>query len=90
MKLLDKRGQNTGEYAILFAVVLGSIVAMQSYVKGRIAGKIQTEADKFSTATYNAPQDGGGHSDSTLDFTSAGAGSVTQKGGGTQTITAPE
>ena len=57
MRFLGRRGQSTGEYAILFAIVLGGVVAMQSYVRDRISDKIQTEADSAfgSTAPSGLP-----------------------------------
>ena len=48
MTLMTKRGQSIGEYAILFAIVLGAIIAMQNYVRNRIAQRIQTQADAYS------------------------------------------
>lgn len=60
---LNRRGQSTGEYAILFAVVLGAAVAVQNAVRNRIAFKILEEADDYVQAgadtdaaiTYAAP-----------------------------------
>ncbi len=49
MKLLRNRGQSTGEYAILFAIVLGAVIAMQNYVRNRIAGGIQSRANTYMT-----------------------------------------
>jgi len=43
--ILKRRGQSTGEYAVLFAIVLGAIVMMQQYVRDRIAGSVQKQAD---------------------------------------------
>lgn len=40
-----RRGQSTAEYAILFAVVLGAIVAMQVYVKRGHQGRIKMVTD---------------------------------------------
>lgn len=40
-----RRGQSTAEYAILFAVVLGAIVAMQVYVKRGSQGRIKMVTD---------------------------------------------
>ena len=50
MKLLRNRGQSTGEYAVLFALVLGAVIAMQNYVRNRIAGGIRDQADAYQTA----------------------------------------
>jgi len=41
MKMLSKRGQSTGEYAILFAIVLGAVFAVQNYIRNRVAGSIK-------------------------------------------------
>lgn len=40
-----RRGQSTAEYAILFAVVLGAIVAMQVYVKRGHQGRMKMVTD---------------------------------------------
>ena len=53
MKLISKRGQTIGEYAILFGIVLGAVIAMQGYIRQRIAGTIQQEADGYGTVTYS-------------------------------------
>lgn len=50
MKLLRNHGQSTGEYAVLFALVLGAVIAMQSYARERIAGGIRDQADAYQTA----------------------------------------
>ena len=46
-----QRGQSIGEYAILFAIVLGAVVAMQRYVSNRLAGAIQGQADSYVSTT---------------------------------------
>jgi len=51
MRLLKSRGQSTGEYAILFAIVLGAVIGMQNYIRNQIAGALKNEADEFRTAT---------------------------------------
>ena len=55
MKLLRNRGQSTGEYAVLFALVLGAVIAMQNYVRNRIAGGIRDQADEYQTALESMP-----------------------------------
>lgn len=50
MKLLRNRGQSTGEYVVLSMLVLGAVIAMQNYVRNRIAGGIQAQADAYQTA----------------------------------------
>ena len=49
MSRVSRRGQSIGEYAILFAIVLGAIVAMQGYIRNRIAGGLQSRADNYMT-----------------------------------------
>ncbi len=44
------RGQSTAEYAVLFAIVIGAAIAMQSYVKGRLQGAIAGTADGYMNA----------------------------------------
>lgn len=45
LKLLNRKGQNTAEYAILIAVVIGAIIAMQLYVKRGLQGKVRAVTD---------------------------------------------
>ena len=45
MHLWNRKGQNTAEYAILIAVVIGAIVAMQIYVKRGLQGKVKDVTD---------------------------------------------
>lgn len=54
MMLLKRRGQSTGEYAILFAIVLGAVIGMQGYIRNKIAGALMNEADEFELATGGA------------------------------------
>ena len=49
MRLLTRRGQTTAEYAILIAVAVGAIVAMQVYVKRGIQGKVRGAMDHFTS-----------------------------------------
>ena len=50
LKLLkNKRAQNTAEYAILIAVVVGAAIAMQVYVKRGIQGKVKEKVDEVGT-----------------------------------------
>jgi len=56
---LDKRGQSTLEYAVIIAVVVGALLAVQVYVKRGVQGRFKQAADdigeQFSaeTGTYN-------------------------------------
>lgn len=38
--MLNKRGQNTAEYAILIAIIVAAAVGIQTYVKQSLQGKI--------------------------------------------------
>lgn len=49
MCMKRQRGQSTGEYAVLFAIVLGGVIMMQGFVKSRIAGAIQKQATAYQT-----------------------------------------
>ncbi len=75
MKLLNSRGQSTGEYAILFAIVLGAVIAMQNYVKNRIAAGIRGQADTYAAAAGGvaAGITTTGNSDSNADATMTNA-----------------
>lgn len=61
---LSKRAQTTAEYAILIAIVVGAVVAMQIYVKRGIQGRVRNvvdyvenpEAAKGVSATFNGEQ----------------------------------
>lgn len=45
LRRLSKRAQTTAEYAILIALVVGAVIAMQIYVRRSIQGKIKDAAD---------------------------------------------
>lgn len=49
MRLITRRGQSTAEYAVLIAVAVGAIVAMQIYVKRGIQGKVKGAMDHFTS-----------------------------------------
>lgn len=57
--LKNKRGQSTLEYAIIIAVVVGALLAIQVYVKRGVQGRFKQAADdigeQFSAGhgTYN-------------------------------------
>lgn len=56
----DRKGQNTAEYAILIALVVGAVIAMQTYVQralnGRVFDTTKYMADKTSAVTGNGYQ----------------------------------
>jgi len=76
MKLISKRGQSIGEYAILFGIVLGAVIAMQGYIRQRIAGTIQVEADNYGTTVYSPDVTSDSTSTTALQMQSARSGGV--------------
>ena len=50
-RLYDRKAQSTGEYALVFAIILGAIVAMQTYVKRGVQGRIKSGTDYMARAT---------------------------------------
>ncbi|UCB56772.1 MAG: hypothetical protein JSV30_06160 [Candidatus Omnitrophota bacterium] len=51
MRRLNKRGQSTGEYAIVIGLIVAAAIAMQTYVKRGMQGKIRKAVDNISEAT---------------------------------------
>jgi hypothetical protein len=83
MRLISRKGQSTGEYAILFAIVLGAVVAMQNYIRNRLTGTLQAGADNYLVAASVAvpgakavapDQQTTSSSDTWLDLDKAGVG----------------
>ena len=85
MRLISRKGQSTGEYAILFAIVLGAVVAMQNYIRNRLTGTLQAGADNYLTTVQAIPeladakavapdQKTTSSSDTWLDLNNAGVG----------------
>ena len=50
-RLRNHRGQNTAEYVIVFALVIGAVIAMQTYVKRGLQGRMKDATDKVATET---------------------------------------
>ena len=94
MKLLNRRAQSTGEYAILFAIVLGAVIAMQNYVRNRIAGGLQAQADAYETAVsgtgLQVTRKALASSEATATMTEALTGVLGSGSLGHTTITNPE
>ena len=50
--MLNKlKGQSTAEYAILIAVVIGALIAMQTYVKRGLQGRLKDGVDMMADET---------------------------------------
>ena len=45
--LMNKRAQSTLEYALMIAVVVGALIAMQVYVKRGLQGKLKDSTDQI-------------------------------------------
>ncbi len=54
--MLNRRGQNTAEYAILIALVIAAAVAMQTYVKRSVQGGVKYTVDKLNSGATASGQ----------------------------------
>ncbi len=90
MKLMTKRGQSIGEYAILFAIVLGAVIAMQNYVRNRISEKIKEQADAYSGTGVAIVSGSDSTSTTRATMTDAANGTVGGDSRGTSTVTTLE
>lgn len=58
-RLKDERAQSTLEYAVIIAVIVGALIAMQVYIKRGIQGRFREASDQIGeqfspdTSTYN-------------------------------------
>lgn len=50
-QLYSRKGQSTGEYALVFAIILGAIIAMQAYVKRGMQGRLKEGTDYMARET---------------------------------------
>ncbi len=48
-----KKAQSTLEYAGLIAIVIASVITMQSFVRNHIQGKIKSSADNISDTSFD-------------------------------------
>ncbi len=78
---LNKKGQNTLEYAVVIAVIVAALIAMSSYIKRGVQGKLRDSSndigDQFSpqtTSSTSLTSITQGHSVETI---SGGPGSTT-------------
>ena len=75
----ERKAQSTVEYAVLAAVVVGALLAMQIYVKRGVSGKLREATDRIGeqftpeTATYEVKK---GYSGKRSETTTA-AGAIT-------------
>ncbi|UCB56773.1 MAG: hypothetical protein JSV30_06165 [Candidatus Omnitrophota bacterium] len=47
MRRLNKRGQNTIEYAVLVAVVVSALLAIQTYLNRGVKGRLRSSVDSI-------------------------------------------
>ena len=52
-KMLNRKGQNTAEYAILIALIVAGAIAMQTYIKRGFQGGVKYGVDRMGTGTTN-------------------------------------
>ncbi len=50
-RLSNRKGQNAAEYVIVFALVIAAAVAMQTYVKRGLQGRMKDATDHIATGT---------------------------------------
>ncbi len=80
--LSARRGQSMGEYAILFAIVLGAAIAMQQYIKARLQGAVAQGANDYFNSvgngvlTFEPNRDTKSSSTTNLNFATARKGNV--------------
>lgn len=51
IKLANRRGQSLTEYGVVFALIIGAVIAMQVYVKRGLQGRMKDATDKIATDT---------------------------------------
>ena len=51
LRLKNHRGQNTAEYAIVIALIIGAVIAMQVYVKRGLQGRMKDATDYVASET---------------------------------------
>lgn len=51
--LKNRKAQTTAEYAILIGLVVAALVAMQTYVKRGLQGRMRDATDTFANQTIN-------------------------------------
>jgi Flp pilus assembly pilin Flp len=51
LRLCNHKGQNTAEYAIVIALIIGAVIAMQTYVKRGLQGRMKDGTDYIATET---------------------------------------
>lgn len=85
--LLNRKAQSTLEYAVIIAVVVAALIAMQAYVKRGLQGKFRQASDdigeQYSPARTTSNQAITSHVTSTENVTLGGSGEAAQPTTGT-------
>ncbi|MFA5116755.1 MAG: hypothetical protein WC486_05680 [Candidatus Omnitrophota bacterium] len=87
LRLRSNKGQNTAEYAIVIALIIGAAIAMQTYVKRGLQGRTKDATDYMQNQTadigatrqyepYYQDQDFAAQQDSTTTKDTATGGAV--------------
>lgn len=94
IRLLNKRGQNTAEYAILIGVIVAAAIAMQIYVRRGMQARIKDAVDysKDNPQTvFNTSQYEPYYTDQSMDTTSYSESTQgIKRGGGIDRVIANE
>ena len=55
MRIINRKGQSTLEYAILIIIIIAALISLQTYIKRGLSGRLKSATDDigegFSTAT---------------------------------------
>jgi len=95
MRRLNRRAQSTGEYAVLFAIVLGAVIAVQSYVRNRISTGLEFAANSYLTTVANGAtvaninRSSSSTSTARSTMTTAGTGNLTSGSDSRQVVVNP-
>ncbi|MBN2097045.1 MAG: hypothetical protein JW714_01050 [Candidatus Omnitrophica bacterium] len=54
LSLLNRKGQSTAEHAIVIALVIAAALAMQTYVKRGMQGRVASASDRFTARIRDA------------------------------------
>jgi len=94
--LRARRGQSTLEYAIIIAVVVAALLAMQIYVKRGVQGKLRSSTDEigqqfsptFTTGSYTTTSGSSSTENVTGGTTTTNVTRGTQNKTGSETVEA--
>ena len=81
MRIFSKKGQSTLEYAILILIVIVALLAMQTYLKRGVQGRMRESSDNIGEA-YSP-----GYTTSAMVYTSASTITETVSGAAGTSVT---